>query len=123
MNKEELKSRLTTFSPTITWDETGEFLTAFSLPDQFLSLMHELRNAGDLSFDYLFCMTAVDFKDSFTPVYHLTSTQFRHTLVVKVKLTDKVNPTVDSVAKIWKGANFLEREVYDLMGITFKGHP
>jgi NADH-quinone oxidoreductase subunit C len=123
MTKEELKNRITTFCPTVTWDETGEFLTTFSPAAQFLSLMKELRSATDLEFDYLFCMTAVDFKDNFTTVYHLTSTPFRHALVVKVQLTDKINPRVDSVAGIWKGANFLEREVYDLMGITFNGHP
>ncbi len=123
MSREELKQRLSEICPSVTFDETGEFLMAFFTPDVFLTQMKELRCATDLNFDYLFCMTAIDWKDNFTAVYHLSSTPFRHALVVKVKLTDKENPVLDSVAGIWKGANFLEREVYDLMGIRFNGHP
>jgi NADH-quinone oxidoreductase subunit C len=73
-------------------------------------------------FDYLFCMTAVDWKTHFSMVYHFSSTVFRHTLVVKVKL-DKNEPAVDTLSAIWRTAEMHEREAYDLMGIVFTDHP
>lgn len=85
-------------------------------------MMENLRTDRDLILDYLFCLTAVDWKTHFTVVYHLTSTQYRHTLVIKAKL-DKNDPAIDSVCDIWRTAEFHEREAYDLMGISFTGHP
>jgi NADH/F420H2 dehydrogenase subunit C len=75
-------------------------------------------------YDYLSDLTAVDWPERFEVVYHL----FRiaaggKTLVLKVPLADKGNPSVPSVFEVWNSANFLEREVYDLMGIGFDGHP
>lgn len=55
-------------------------------------------------------------------VYHITSTQHRHTIVVKSKLDHK-HPEIESVAHIWRTADFHEREVFDLFGITFLNHP
>ena len=58
----------------------------------------------------------------FYVVYHLVNLDTPERLRVKVGLPEK-KPVVDSVTPLWPGANFLEREVYDLMGIEFKGHP
>jgi NADH-quinone oxidoreductase subunit C len=58
-----------------------------------------------------------------TVVYHLDSTQFRHLIVLKVVLTDRENPMVDSVTSVWATAEFHEREVFDLFGIRFNNHP
>ena len=55
-------------------------------------------------------------------VYHLRSTQHRHDFVVKVKL-DRENPVVDTVSDRWRTAEFHEREVYELFGVQFQGHP
>jgi len=55
-------------------------------------------------------------------VYHLTSTVFRHTLVVKANL-DAAAPAIDSVCDLWRTAEFHEREVYEMFGVHFNGHP
>ncbi len=75
--------------------------------------------------DYLADVTAVDRPEWFEVVYHLYSIkdQTPGPFVLKVYLKDKEDPKVTSVTPIWRGANYQEREVYDLMGITFEGHP
>ena len=75
--------------------------------------------------DYLALLTAVDRPERFEVVYHLWSIRDRTTepFVLKVYVEDKENPTVPSVTPVWRGANYQEREAYDLMGIRFEGHP
>jgi NADH/F420H2 dehydrogenase subunit C len=75
--------------------------------------------------DYLALLTAVDQPERFEVVYHLWSIKDRTTepFVLKVYIEDKEDPTVPSVTPIWRGANYQEREAYDLMGIRFEGHP
>jgi len=75
--------------------------------------------------DYLALLTAVDQPDRFEVVYHLWSIKDRTTepFVLKAYIEDKENPAVPSVTPLWRGANFQEREAYDLMGIRFQGHP
>ena len=73
--------------------------------------------------DYLFCLMAVDRKDGFHMVYHLTSSTFHHTIVLRVILADKVNPVIITVSDIWHAAEYFEREVFDLFGIRFENHP
>ena len=75
-----------------------------------------------LFFDYLFCLTCIDWKTHLTMVYHLSSTKFRHNIVVKAKL-DRSNPEIESVCHIWRTANFHEREVYEMFGVNFLNHP
>jgi NADH:ubiquinone oxidoreductase subunit C len=77
----------------------------------------------ELSFDYLFCLTGVDWGTELGVVYHLESTTHRHNLVVKVMTSDRENPTIDSVQDIWQTANFHEMEVFDFFGIKFNNHP
>jgi NADH:ubiquinone oxidoreductase subunit C len=55
-------------------------------------------------------------------VYHFSSTKFRHNMVVKAKI-DRMNPEIETVSDIWRTAEMLEREVYDLFGIKFLHHP
>ena len=82
-----------------------------------------LRDTSGFDFDYLNDLTAVDYLDYFEVVYHLTSLKHNHSLVLKTRCHDRENPVVPSVGKIWRAADYQEREVYDLMGITFDGHP
>jgi NADH:ubiquinone oxidoreductase subunit C len=74
--------------------------------------------------DYLALLTAVDQPERFEVVYHLWSIKDRTTepFVLKAYIKDKENPTIPSVTPLWRGANFQEREAYDLMGIRFEGH-
>jgi NADH-quinone oxidoreductase subunit C len=82
-----------------------------------------LKTSHDLLFDYLISLTAVDWKDHFMIVCHITSTACRHTIVVKTRIDDRENPVVDTVSDIWRTSEFHEREVFDLFGIRFRHHP
>ena len=91
--------------------------------DALLAVMDYLKNTAGLDFDYFSFVTAVDFYQYFEVVYHLTSLKNNHSLFIKTRVYDRANPTVPSVTRLWQGADFQEREVYDLMGIKFAGHP
>jgi len=91
--------------------------------DSLLPVMSLLKNEPDFGFDYLNYITAVDCFDYFEVVYQLTSMERNHSLVVKARCHDRENPALPSVVELWQGADFQEREVYDLMGIRFEGHP
>ncbi len=82
-----------------------------------------LKETPGLDFDYLTLITAVDYLDCFEVVYNLTSIKHNHSLVLKTRCYDRDNPTLPSVVGLWRTADFQEREVYDLMGISFEGHP
>ena len=82
-----------------------------------------LKDTPGLDFNYLTAITAVDYYDYFEVVYRLTSMENNHSLVVKTRCYQRANPTLPSVVSLWRGADFQEREIYDLMGISFDGHP
>ena len=122
MNKEEMKLRLGEMLPSAAFEEGGEWMTVIIDPAAWGGLARELRSDTGLDFDYLFCVTAIDWKTHFMMVYHLTSTVHRHTLVIKAKL-DREHPVIRTVADIWRTAEFHEREAFDLMGVEFTDHP
>ena len=80
-----------------------------------------LRDDPDLAMDCLSNETGVDYKDRVEVVYHLFSYKHRHGCVLKVKLP-REGPTVATMETIWPAANWMEREIYDLVGVTFTGH-
>lgn len=82
-----------------------------------------LKSSPGLDFNYLASITAVDYYDYFELVYHLTSLKHNHSLVLKTRCYDRDKPAVPSVVSLWRGADFQEREIHDLMGISFEGHP
>jgi len=82
-----------------------------------------LRDTEDLKFDYLNYITAVDYYSYFEVVYRMTSLVHNHSVVVKTRCYDREKPAVPSVVGLWQTADFQEREIYDLMGIAFEGHP
>jgi NADH-quinone oxidoreductase subunit C len=111
-------------------------------PSSVQAVCKHLRDEPSLAFDYLNSVTAVDYlhtdpkkaaKVEWEPhvevVYHLFSMQHKHSLVLKAKLPrwkddqPGVPPQIDTVSTIWKTADWHEREVYDLMGVEFIGHP
>jgi NADH-quinone oxidoreductase subunit C len=122
MEKEELKVRLEELLPTAVLEEGSEWTTVVIDPIGWEGFARELRSAAGFDFDFLFCVTAVDWKTHFTMVYHLTSTVYRHTVVVKVKL-DHDHPVIRTVSDIWRTAEFHEREAFDLFGVVFTDHP
>ena len=122
MTNEELKIFISAHTPEVVFEES-QFLNAFVTPDKFYSLAKHLRTNPVVDFDYLFCLSGVDWKDHMLVVYHLTSRKHKHNVVLKAKITDRVNPEVHTVCDIWKTAELHEREVFDLFGIKFTEHP
>ena len=122
MNKEELKATLEQLVPSPAFEEGTEWTTIVIDPAGWKGTARNLRSTEELKFDYLFCVTAIDWKTHITMVYHLTSTVYRHTVVVKAKL-DRDHPVIPTVSDIWRTAEFHEREAYDLFGVEFSGHP
>ena len=104
-------------------EEGSQFLNV-GVPSEMLhGVLERLRDDEQTRFNYLFCLTGVDWGAELGVVYHLESTEHRHIIVVKVKTADRENPTLDTVSDLWATAEFHEREVFDFFGIKFKGHP
>ena len=75
-------------------------------------------------FDLLNSLPSVDYIDHFEVVYRFTSISYRSSCIIKCKVGyGRNNPKIDSIVDIWRGADYQEREVWDLMGIKFIGHP
>jgi NADH-quinone oxidoreductase subunit C len=94
--------------------------------DRLRAVLQWLRDTADERYDYLVDVTAVEYRDGERPlevVYFLRSLARRVDLRVKVELDPAGELVVDSVEPLWRGADWLEREVYDMFGITFQGHP
>ena len=91
--------------------------------DSLTDVARFLKDTEDLDFDFLNFVTATDFYDHFEVVYMLSSLEHNHSLMVKVRCYDRENPSLPSVVGLWQGADFQEREIYDLFGIRFEGHP
>ena len=122
MTTEELKNKITQLLPTAIFEEGGEWLNINTEPTDWLPLAKQLRTDDTLFFDFLFCITCIDWKTHLTMVYHLRSTTFHHNVVVKAKL-DRNHPEIETVAHIWRTAEFHEREVYEMFGVNFLNHP
>lgn len=123
MTREELQALLTGLSPETPLEESGPWPCIRSTPAGWPTLARQLREHAALRCDYLFCLTCIDWKTHLEMVYHLSSTADRTiNLVVKVKL-DPARPEIETVSGIWRTAEFHEREVYELFGVQFAGHP
>ncbi len=82
-----------------------------------------LKTASGFELDYLNYVTAVDYYDYFELVYLFTSLKHNHSLVVKTRCYGRENLTVPSLVSLYRGADYQEREINDLLGIKFEGHP
>ena len=122
MTNEELKIKVTELIPSVVFEEGGEWITAFVDGSNWKTIAQQLRSNEGFEFDYLFCLTCIDWKTHLTMVYHLTSTIYRHAVVIKAKL-DRNDPEIETVSDIWRTAEFNEREAYDLFGVQFLHHP
>ena len=100
-------------------------LTAEVTPGRIVEIGRFLRDDPALAFDLLADVTAVDYLGSiprFEVVYHLKSIARGHRLRVKARVSED-DPRIPSVVDVWRGADWLERETWDLYGIRFDGHP
>lgn len=94
--------------------------------ERLLEVLRWLRDSPEQGYDYLVDVTAVEYRDRERPlevVYNLRALGRRSELRVKVELDPRGELAVDSVVPLWRGADWLEREVFDMFGITFQGHP
>lgn len=94
--------------------------------ERLLETMTWLKQTPGQDYDYLVDITAVEFRDRERPievVYFVRSLKRNADLRIKVELQQADELSVDSVCSLWRGADWLEREVYDMFGISFTGHP
>ncbi len=91
-------------------------------PEKILEVVQFLKNDERLQFDFLSCLSGVDYKGKLGVVYHLFSMTQKHKMVLKVEVPTE-SPNIPSVESVWKTANWHEREAFDLYGINFIGHP
>jgi NADH-quinone oxidoreductase subunit C len=126
MNANEIYDRIKNRFP----DGVLEF-KADAVVDPFVVVRPELirdiaafvSSDPDLKFDFLMSLSGMDFNDgNLGVVYHLSSIENRHRIVLKAKLP-KADAQIPSVESVWKSANWHEREAFDLFGIVFQGHP
>lgn len=114
----------------IVGEEPGGLQPALLIdPDRIVDVCLELRNNSKTYFDFLSCLTGVDYgveANSFGVVYHLASIPYKLQLTLKIsKEHDRTNgePVFKSITSVYRTADWHEREAYDLVGIFFEGHP
>jgi len=90
--------------------------------ERYYEVMELLRGHEGLAFDYMSELHATDFVTHMEVYVHLFSYGKKQSVAVKVKM-DRESPRVASIAPLWSGADWPEREAYDLLGVTFEGHP
>ncbi|HZK13970.1 MAG TPA: NADH-quinone oxidoreductase subunit C [Desulfobaccales bacterium] len=95
-------------------------------PERIVDICTALKDGHDTGFKYLSMIAGMDYSPAslrFGVVYTLYSHKHHDRITLKTRLADDQSPAIDSVAKVWSTANWHEREIYDMMGICFKGHP
>jgi NADH-quinone oxidoreductase subunit C len=95
-------------------------------PERLVDICLALRDGRETSFKYLSMIAGLDFlpqSPRFGVAYNLYSHKFHNRVTLKTRLANDAAPAIDSVTKVWSTANWHEREVYDMMGIRFHGHP
>ena len=105
--------------PDAVEEEADDCLAVY--PGALLDTCRHLQR--ELAIDYLNNLTAVDYLDYLEVVYHLSSLERNHLLTIKVRCYDREHAEVPSLTPLWQGADLQEREVYDLFGVVFAGHP
>ncbi|MCK4758958.1 MAG: NADH-quinone oxidoreductase subunit C [Candidatus Aminicenantes bacterium] len=118
----ELKEKFTDRIKETTSDFGDDTVT---IDRDFLAELVQFLKQKPYEYTMLLDITCVDYlgrEPRFEMVYHLLSLSAKHRLRIKVPLSEK-NLSIESMSSIWKNANWLEREVYDMFGVRFYGHP
>jgi NADH-quinone oxidoreductase subunit C len=123
MDNIQLGNLIRSLVPEVEIKEGKQYLEVTVPPSKLFSLAKQLRESDETWFDFLFCLSGVDYGQDLGVVYHLRSTKHGHTVVLKTRTSNREHPQLDSVTGIWKTANYHEREVFDLLGISFANHP
>ncbi len=121
MSQEVLKQKIADLIPQATFNENKQLVDVVIPKENWLASATLLKKS--LGFDYLISLSGVDYPASLSIVCHFRATASNQEVVVKIHDTNKDSATIDSVTSVWASAEFFEREVYDLLGITFTNHP
>jgi NADH:ubiquinone oxidoreductase subunit C len=123
MDKIQLGEFIKSIDQDLEIEEGKQYVEVTVPPLKLYLLAKQLRDKKEAQFDFLFCLSGVDYGQDLGVVYHLRSTIYDHTIVLKTRTSDREHPQFDSVSDIWKTADFHEREAFDLLGIRFTNHP
>ncbi len=123
MTNQEIQQIISSWNDQLEFtEEASEFLNVIVPKELLLEVCTKLKETSELDFDYLFCLTGIDYGEELGVIYHLESISKKHNIVIKVNTNDRENPVLDTVSHIWRTAEFHEMEVYDFFGITFTNH-
>ena len=117
---DEIASRVENAIPGVV--EEWNSIDVWVKPEAIFEVCRFFKEDSALRFDYLVSVSAVDYIEYFEMVYHIVSMVNNHSVVLKAKCWGREDLTVPSITSLWRGADFQEREVYDLMGVSFSGH-
>ena len=123
MTNEQLTTYLSGIFPDAEFKQGTQYLEMTIPAGNLHFAARYLKDSADLVFDYLFCVSGVDYPEYISVVYHLESTVRTHCLVMKAKTDGRQDPVLDTVCDVWPTAEFHEREVFDLLGVRFNNHP
>ncbi|MCC6174721.1 MAG: NADH-quinone oxidoreductase subunit C [Chloroflexi bacterium] len=116
-------TRLREIVPDLTWERKHGYVEVKIPKDQLVPVAKQAKSLG---FDYLSAVTAVDWRDRVEMLYHLFGYDYVAVpggIVLRMDLPPEASPLCPSLTSVWPGANFQEREIYDLFGVRFVGHP
>ncbi len=123
MTNTEIKNKIEKILDGLVFSgEESDFLRIETNKDKIRDLMKKLKEDGELSFDYLFSLTGVDFGEELGVIYHLESVKTRKLIQITVK-TKRENAEIDTIHDIFPAAYFNEIEAHEFFGIKFKNHP
>ncbi|MDD6210959.1 MAG: NADH-quinone oxidoreductase subunit D [Bacteroidales bacterium] len=117
-----IKEKIIQIVPDAQFSEQ-EILIATVPAEHFHTLAERLHSDEDMQFDFLQCMTGMDWGESLGVICHLVSTVHGHRVAIKTMTGDRENPELPTISDIWKAAELNEREIYDFFGIRFINHP
>jgi NADH:ubiquinone oxidoreductase subunit C len=123
MDKTQLGEFVKSLMPDAIVTEGRQYIEVTVADTELHSLAKLLRENEETWFDFLVCLTGVDYGNDLGVIYHLRSTRHGLMIVLKTRTSGRDKPVLNSVCDIWKGAEFHEREVYDLLGVKFNNHP
>ncbi len=123
MKNEDLISTIEAMSAAIQVKQGVQYVEATIPAAELHAFMQAIKDDSNLEFDYMICLTGVDYPDFIQVVYHLQSVTHQHVLVVKVNTDGRETPSIDTVSDLWPAAEPHECEVYDLLGVRFNNHP
>lgn len=122
---EALQKKFPSAVLSVTEDEQRGDLSAKVRAKNIVEVAHFLHDDPGMAFDHITDICSADYPDDlerFEVIYHFLSLSHSTRIRIKARVTEE-EPSIGTVTSVWRGADFLEREVYDLMGIRFEGHP